>query len=402
LQTALQRSPGAEVTKSAEGRHLRAPSGLVTVEILKLTTISLCQQALLLAAVILATGAFAAPPMVYKDRAFVDFFRRTNGIVASDGAFSIPLSDGRVIWLFGDCYVDSYRDGTVPCLFQARNAAMVHHRDDLQQARALVGQHKGFKSLFKMGTNEDLWFWPVAGFHQSNTVYVYLSGLRKAGSGPLGFASAGQDYWGKLNFPELEVTEYKPLPPLNGIDFGAGFVHEADTGQTYAFGHKRKGMTLSLYVARFSTANPEGQWTFWNGKKWSSDVTNAAVIASQPATSMSVCKIKNKFLLTSSEFSVGCDQGKEIYVSTSAGPTGPFVSRKTIFTIDDTQQGHYPFFYLPVAHPEFINERNELLITYCINGYEPCLSSCVKGRLNADFYRPRAVRVPLALVDKDY
>ena len=356
--------------------------------------------ALLLAAITLPLPGTAAQLTVYRDKAFTGLFRRTNGIVASDGAFTIALSDNRVIWLFGDCYVDSYHDGTVPCLFQARNAAMVHDRDDLQNVRPLIGQHKGFKSLFKMGTNEELWFWPVAGFQQSNTVYVYLSSLRKAGSGALGFASTGQDYWGKLKFPELEVSEYKALPSLNGIDFGAGFAHEPGIGLTYAFGHKRKGITLSLYVARFPTANPEGRWTFWNGNEWSSNVTNSAAIASQPATSMSVRKVKNTFLLTSSEFSVSCDQGKEIYVSTSGAPTGPFTSRKSIFTIDDKEQGHYPFFYLPVAHPEFTNERNELLITYCINGYEPCVTACIKGRLNADFYRPRAIRVPLGLIDK--
>jgi hypothetical protein len=110
--------------------------------------------------------------------------------------------------------------------------------------------------------------------------------------------------------------------------------------------------------------------------------------------------VKGRYLLTSSQFSVGCDQGKEIYMAVSDTPTGPFSPRKKMFTIDDTHQGHYPFFYLPVAHPQFINDKDELLVTYCINGYEPCVPNCNNGRLNPDHYRPRAIRVPLDLVLK--
>jgi hypothetical protein len=92
---------------------------------------------------------------------------------------------------------------------------------------------------------------------------------------------------------------------------------------------------------------------------------------------------------------VACDQGKDIYLSVADKPTGPFSPREKILTVDDTVDGHYPFFYSVFAHPEFINDRNELLITYSINGYEPCVPSCVNGRMNPDYYRPRAIRLPL-------
>jgi hypothetical protein len=335
---------------------------------------------------------------VYKDPAFTEFFRRTNGIVATDGAFSVPLSDGRVLWLFGDSYVDCYRDGTIPCLFQVRNAGMLHHKDNLQKVQPLIGKHAGIKSLFKNSTAEDPWFWPVSGFQHSNIVYVYLTSLKKRGSGNLGFARTGQDYWAKMKFPELEAIDYVPLPATNTIDFGTGFIYDPAASHTYAYGQKRDGMTLNIFLARFPTATPETNWTFWNGTNWSANPADASPVASQPATSISVCKVKDKFLLTSSQFSIACDQGKEIYISISDKLTGPFSARKRIFTIDDTHQGHYPFFYLPVAHPQFINAKNEILVTYCINNYEPCVPACNKGRANPDHYRPRAIRVPLNLI----
>lgn len=349
---------------------------------------------------LISAAAVLAEHAVYKDKPFIEFFRRTNGIVACDGGFTVPLSDGRVLWLFGDSYVDCYREGTVPCLFQVRNAAMVHRKDDLASVRALVGKGPGARSLFKNSTNSETWFWPVAGFQHERNVYVYLSGLKRAGSGPLGFASAGQDYWGKMDQLDLSVTDYLPLPNFNGIDFGTGIVYEPGSEFVYAFGQKRKKLSLSVYLARFRARQPETDWSFWDGKTWSDNVGHASAIATQDATSISICKVKGKYLLTSSQFSVACDQGKEIYVAVSDNATGPFSARKKIFTVDDTREGHHPFFYLPVAHPAFINEKDELLITYCINGYEPCLRNCNGGRMDPDIYRPRALRVSLDLILK--
>jgi hypothetical protein len=75
-------------------------------------------------------------------------------------------------------------------------------------------------------------------------------------------------------------------------------------------------------------------------------------------------------------------------------PTGPFSRRQKIFSVDDAVDGHYPFFYCAVPHPEFVDVSG-ILITYSINGYAPCLPTCVNDRMNPDYYRPRAIRLPL-------
>ena len=342
----------------------------------------------------------------HKDPAFTGLFRRTSGVVASDGGFSVPLSDGRVLWLFGDSHLNDFdvRTGTIPCLFQMRNAAMLQDTNDWQHPRTLAGAGPGFKSFFKNGTNENLWFWPVAGFQSGRVVYVYLSALRKrgGGGGAFDFQSVGQDSLAKLKFPEMEIAEYLPLLSFAGIDFGCGFVM-ADGGKfVYAFGSKRDKTSLELYVARFKIADPDHYWTFWDGNHWDPNVARATVLSKDVATSMSVCRVKNKFVSLTSQFSIACDQGREIYSATGSHPTGPFSRRRTLFELDDALDGHYPFFYLPVGHPEFLDEKNELLVTYCINGYAPCIPTCVNGRSNPDHYRPKAIRVPLKLIDSEW
>src|SRR4051812_15772199 len=88
----------------------------------------------------------------YKDTAFMEFFRRTNGWVSGDGAISVPLSDGRVLWLFGDSHLDDYdaKTGTTACLFQCRNAGLLQtSKTDLKTAQTLRTTKPIFKSWFK-------------------------------------------------------------------------------------------------------------------------------------------------------------------------------------------------------------------------------------------------------------
>ena len=101
----------------------------------------------------------------------------------------------------------------------------------------------------------------------------------------------------------------------------------------------------------------------------------------------------------STELSGGCDGGRRIYVQVSNKLTGPFTKAKLIWTLDDIINGHYPFFYAATSHPEYINDKDELLLTYCINGYGTCVPGCVNHEYNPDFYRPRGLRIPLKLID---
>ncbi len=339
-----------------------------------------------------------APRQSYKDQEFTEYFRRTNGWVAGDGALSVPLSDSRVLWLFGDSHIDDFHpaSGTLPCLFQVRNAAMLHDPKDPNHPRTLLSEGPGSRTLFKH-PDKKLWFWPVSGFQEKEIVYIYLIALKSTGAGGnLGFETVGH-YWAEMKFPEMSISSYSPLPESAGIDFDAGFVREHD--YFYAFGKKRDGIESKVYLARFKSSQPEKDWSYWDGAAWNSNPGTAAVVTRGASTSVNVCKIKGKYVLITSQFSIACDQGREIYASTSDHPAGPFLPRKKIFTLDDLYEGHTPFFYLPAAHPEFINGKNELLVTYSINGYEPCLSACIKGRGIPDHYRPKAIRVPLELID---
>jgi hypothetical protein len=345
-----------------------------------------------------------SPLIVYKDAAFTNFFKRTTGFIAGDVAYSIALPNQKVLWLFGDSYIDSYdaTTQTVPCLFQVNNCALLHNANDLVNAQTLIGNQVGKKSLYKIfpdASNKQLWV--GNGYLLNDTIYQYLQGITITNtSGNFGFVINGQDFIGKMKYPEMTVVDYAPLPAMDSIFFGSAIIKDDVAGWVYAYGVKTMGLGSNVYLARFKANTPTLHWEFYTGTNWSTNLAHKQPIAQGASYSVQVSKIKNKYVLLTSYFSVGCDQGNEIHSRIADKPEGPFINDKKIWQVNDSLQGHLPFFYFPVAHPEFINAKNELLVTYCINGYEPCIAACSNGRRDPNTYRPKAIRVPLALIDE--
>ena len=368
---------------------------------------------LLLSVVILFTfsfktnhNCFEQAPVIYKDSLVTKFFKREQGCIAGDGGFSIPLSNGSVLWLMGDSHIDDYdtKTKTVPCLFQVRNTALLQPLNNWnsKQTQTLTGTQSGLKSYLKNNPNDTFFCWPGAGIQFKDTVYIYCSSFKNQGSGAFGFASAGNDFMAAVSVADMKVKHYQPLPDFNGIGFGIALIKDEKNGWVYVYGQKYTSAEIrcDLYLARFSAKQPTTAWQYWDGKSWSKDVMTAASIATQTGVSgtFQVSKVKDKILLLSSALSINCDSGTEMYTAFSNGFTGPFSGKKLLYAIDDRLNGHAPFFYSAIAHPEYISNKDELLITYAINGYGTCVQDCVDDRMNPDVYRLKGIRVPCKLL----
>ncbi|MGN6354581.1 MAG: DUF4185 domain-containing protein, partial [Parafilimonas sp.] len=335
----------------------------------------------------------------YKDSTATNFLKRTTGVVAMDGGYTIRLNDGKILWLFGDSYIDEYDSitKTVPCLFQARNSALLQpSANDWHQANTIVltGNKSHDKTFLTDKNNPNHFFWPGCGYQLNDTIFIYGMNMKNA-KGGLGFAKAGNVVCIKILYPSLKKIAIQELPASDSIQFGSGLVEDKENGFVYIYGAKAKFISADVYVARFSYNNPTAEWEYWNGASWSRKIEDAKPVTEALSNSTTVSKVKNKYLLLTAAFSVSCDGGKDIYAAVGDHPEGPFSKPQTIYTINDTLQGHYPFFYLPIAHPDCINDDNELLIHYSINGYEPCIKNCVNNRFNPEYYRPQAIYVSL-------
>ena len=146
------------------------------------------------ATVLMLMACLAAPPdvpMVVDAKPLPELdakFRRVDGWVGGDGAFSVATSDKRTLWLFSDTWVGTVRDG------KRKNVAMVNNTIGIQD-----GNGADAKITFAIAKDADNkpgtlfvppdgkgWFWIFAGYHADSKLHVFLPRLEKA-AGPAAF-----------------------------------------------------------------------------------------------------------------------------------------------------------------------------------------------------------------------
>ncbi|MBS1587588.1 MAG: hypothetical protein JSS82_18795 [Bacteroidetes bacterium] len=344
---------------------------------------------------------YNADTSLYKDTVFTNYFKRQTGLIAGDAAFSVPQNNGKSMWLFGDSYIDNYDPvtATVPCLFQVRNCGLLM---DIANP-AVQTTYTGIASppsYFHLGTDNSYWFWPGAGYTINDTMVIFLERLHSTGNGPFDFAVVDSNYIAKVPVANPSLVSYQVQGSHNGIDFTKSVINDPSfCGFTMIYGIKTNGFGNDVFLARFPSDNVNGLWQYYTDNGWVNDPALAKAIYSEFTSSFYVVKVKEKYVMISTEFSVGCDQGKNVYVSVSNNPYGPFTNHHSVWQVDDTLNGHYPMFYMAMAHPEFDNGHNQLLITYCINGYGNCVSTCINNRMDPNTYRPKAIRVGYKKID---
>jgi Domain of unknown function (DUF5005) len=325
----------------------------------------------------------------YKDIAFTNYFKRASGWIAGDGAYSTPLSNGKSLWAFGDCYINNYDPATqsVPCIFDARSSLFLMDINNPASQITLPG-NQGHNSYF-LPDNGNNWAWPGPGYQNNDTVYIFVNRLGRNVPDSPSIA--------RILLPGYQFLSYYTVPNKNGINFSYSIIPDSD--YYYLYGTKNNGFGNDLFVARYPANNFYAIWQYYDGTGWNTDINSIAKIWDEFTSSFYVMKLENEYVLITTEFSVGCNQGKNIYVATSQSPHGPFTNQHSIWQVDDTLNGDWPVFYIANPHPEFDNGHNELLITYCINAYGDCFNTCFNGRMDPNVYRPKAIRVPYKAID---
>lgn len=359
--------------------------------------------------IILMTNArllFSQSP-ASKDEIFTEYFRRTSGWTASDGSISVPLTNGKTMWLMGDSFIDNYNqvDNTIPCLFQVRNAILLQDIANPSEITTILDdtQTGVNRTPVKLGVNDPTYFWPAHGYTKGDTAITFWQQYTGADMEHV------QNYVAKIFTPGMaDASAIKNLTSLSlpaEIEFGTSVVVDSTTQFVYLYGFKKDWIIFRPYIARLSfDQDVLDPWEFFDGTEWVADVNAVAQIMGSEndyvSPSFSVLKLQNKFYMISQDIGfLTCGLGRDIYSWESDHPNGPFTNKKLLYTIEDQYDGEYMITYNATAHPEFI-KANELLISYNVNGN--CTSYCddpFAGRYDADLYRPKFVRIPLDYID---
>ncbi len=347
----------------------------------------------------------------HHDSVFTEYFRlNSGGWTAGDATLSVPLPDGRTIWLFGDSYLENVNtvNNTLSCLFQIRNCMVVQDSIDPSVLTTYIdeGQSGVLRSTFKLGPSDPAILWPGHGFTDADTAYIYLDEIDDASMDNLGV------YVAKLQLPGLQINGIYPLPEYAGILMGRAIITDTASGYRYIYGNKVDWIVWEPFVARtLIGTNILAPYQFYTGSGWSYNPYAAAPVSNEYVSpGFSVFKMNNKFyLLTQENGLLTCGLGREIYILESDKPWGPFRNKQLVYTIEDQFNGHYTLTYNAQAHPSF-TENGELLVSYNLNDVvdttEPyiCPSQCMdigRDRMDADTYRPKFIRVPMLNVSAD-
>ncbi|MDB5036436.1 MAG: hypothetical protein JWQ98_3677 [Chlorobi bacterium] len=355
---------------------------------------------LLLLCLILGVPGFqvAHAQVMGNDTLFTRYFQRDSaGWTAGDATISIPLPDGRTVWLFGDSYLTAVRssDRTLACLFDVRNAVVIQQGSrftTINDTSAKGVERTYFKDVPFDNTAV---YWPDHGVVQGDTLFVVLDRIMNDAS--LKFLG---NYLAAIHLSEMRLVSIVPLPDFNGIGFGKGLVTDSLSGYCYIYGNKVNWIVFEPYVARFRIGAIRGAWEFFDGKGWSASPVPAAKISSFPVcASFSTVRIGGKYRIISQENGyLTPGLGRHIYAYSSATPYGPFTGERLLYTIEDRYRGEYLVTYNSEAHPQF--DDDSLVISYNVNGNDStCRNNVFTERLDPYCYRPKFIRVPYAMLD---
>ncbi len=345
------------------------------------------------------------------DSVYTGYFRiNSGGWTAGDATISVPLPDGRVIWLFGDSYTVNVNttNNTLPCLFQVRNCFMVQDSVNPAVFRTILDttQTGVNRTTFKLRPNDTSIFWPGHGYVYNDSVYIFQERYK----------SANLDYEGcyiaRLTYPELHQVPMQQVIQVGADHFmGRAVLVDSAENRLYVYGNKLNWIVWEPVLARCDLSNPFLPWEFYTGIGWSAHPTQAQKICNDPVSpGFSVFKRNSKYYLVTQENGyLECGLGRDIYSYVSDNPWGPFTGKTLLYTEESKFNGSYLLTYNAQAHPWNI-ENDELLVCYNVNDRVDtlapyiCPSQCKDiwtDRLDADTYRPKFIRVPMGLITSD-
>jgi len=297
-----------------------------------------------------------------------DIFKKDDYWRGADGAATIELSSGKVLWLFSDTFIDQNGTGK-----RSDSKKMIRNSIAIQDSNTLESQltyyFKGTKhkpsGFFKIpGKN---WVWTGHGIVVMDKLVIFLFEETSTNTG-IGFEAVG---WyvviieNPSDNPNKWRINYYKGPKTYGVIVGSSAVLQ-DENYVYAFGVKEPA-THETYLLRFDKTNlingnlSNLEW--WTNNTWTDKVfkepKSSSLFNSQTEFSVHYDKELKKFIQIQTygfgKASIGYRITDQLY--------GPWSEPVIFYTppLKDEEE----FVYSAKAHPEY--KSGGLIVTYNIN-----------------------------------
>jgi uncharacterized protein DUF4185 len=308
--------------------------------------------------------------------------------LGADGAFSVDLSNHRVLWLFSDTFV-AHHPGE-----DRKHAAFLHNTvaiqsgyDPSQASIRFYWRHakQGPSEIFPSEENE--WMWPLSGIRIGNRLLLFCTRVAADNAkGSLGFKTVGWNaFWVTNPNSEPSLWKLKDAAKSTGNKMMASAVLQ-EGSFVYLFGESEP--QHDLYLARVNAtalaAGRFGPLQWWSGNRWQTSATSRHPVQLAAATETSVQRdpARNGFIEIYSRGFGATD----IVMRRAQSLTGPWSPPRSIYRPPESSAPG-AFVYAGKSHPEL--KGADLVLTYAANG------PIEKVLKDMGLYFPRFVKVDL-------
>ena len=291
-------------------------------------------------------------------------------VTGGDGMYSIPLPDGRSLFLMGDSYIGAVSNGQRSASDRMfRNTYIVYNKGKVSAIYGAGGNKNASAAVPPGFPDEKKWYWPGHGFAEGDKCYVFQTLMYQGGDGMWGFKYETTHIL-EYSLPGMELVKTTPIP-FNGsedIHYGMAALKEDDYAYIYAQVDVRNDVNpiSDVLVARATMDNLYSNWEYYTGSGWSTNPSAAVKLeglASVPVSSQfNVFKLRGKYVLITQNkaFNSG-----EIYTFIADTPYGPWRNKQLVFKTYEQNTPHL-FTYNAMAHPQF-EKDGMILISYNVN-----------------------------------
>lgn len=303
------------------------------------------------------------------------------GWQSADIGASARLTDGRLVWVFGDTVREA---GWRPLV--VANSILVSSG---RCAAQLVTPTRG-PAIPDRADGTVFWPMSLAVIRRpgADVVVVLCARIHRGTSDAFDFTYLGSSAAifavGTGAAPQLrEVMDLtSDASDAHQVGWGAASVIAGDWLYVYGTRLPPGSFGRALYVARAPVADPQTRagWRFWDGTRWQSDRALAApVIEAKGGVSqtLSVDVADGHFLAVSKRDG---DLGDFVFTWTAPSPVGPWTPHRGIAAPFEDSSGILR--YAPLAHPEIALASGRLLVSISRNtsDFERLLTDPTSGR----------------------
>lgn len=326
------------------------------------------------------------------------------GWQGGDAAYSIPLPDGRDVWIFGDTLFGPKR------FVEGQNPRMVHSSLGISTCKNgewhldYVVKHDaaGNAVSYFEPSNTAHWYWALDGFYANGDLWVTLLCMRhpsKPTSAGMDFETCGSDLAQISHLDQDPQQWHVTLHALvsDGVKAYPSATTVVHDGYAYLFALYESGtrplLTTRIPLSKLSEPSANLEYLAVDGSwKQGFDPANAKEVMTQGSSELSIryhpeLKQWLAVMVDPAWFS------DNVILRAAPTLTGPWSEGTLIYRMPEMEAGpkhdRNVFCYAGKEHPE-LEDGSDLVFTYVCNTLDP-----PELMSRHDIYVPRVIRQPL-------